>query len=182
MYEAIKCGVIGNEELFVRLERCPIKDLRKDAEFLAWTIAESVRLKAQVVSADEREGDLRRVLNFGHTIGHALEAETAYRQFLHGEAVAWGMIAATDISVATDRIDQEAARRVRDAVLRLGPLPSVSVNSRNILSLLQTDKKTRNGKLHFVLPREIGRVEIASDVPDKLVLEAMDELKRVSKA
>src|SRR6266581_8995708 len=98
MYEALKCGVIGNEELFVRLERCSIRDLRKDAEFLAWTIAESVRLKAQVVSADEREGDLRRVLNFGHTIGHALEAGTSYRQFLHGEAVAWGMIAASRIA------------------------------------------------------------------------------------
>ena len=182
LYESIKCGVIGNPALFDFLANTDPKKLRRNPAKLEWVIAESVKLKAEVVSSDERESGLRRILNFGHTIGHALEAETAYRQFLHGEAVAWGMIAATDISVATDRIDQEAARRVRDAVLRLGPLPSVSVNSRNILSLLQTDKKTRNGKLHFVLPREIGRVEIASDVPDKLVLEAMDELKRVSKA
>jgi len=182
LYESIKCGVIGNPALFDFLANTDPKKLRRNPAKLEWVIAESVKLKAEVVSSDERESGLRRILNFGHTIGHALEAETAYRQFLHGEAVAWGMIAATDISVATDRIDQEAARRVRDAVLRLGPLPSVSVNSRNILSLLQTDKKTRNGKLHFVLPREIGRVEIASNVPDKLVLEAVDELKRVSKA
>jgi len=182
LYESIKCGVIGNPALFDFLVDTDPKKLRRNPAKLEWVIAESVKLKAEVVSSDERESGLRRILNFGHTIGHALEAETAYRQFLHGEAVAWGMIAATDISVATDRIDQEAARRVRDAVLRLGPLPSVSVNSRNILSLLQTDKKTRNGKLHFVLPREIGRVEIASNVPDKLVLEAVDELKRVSKA
>ena len=182
LYESIKCGVIGNPALFDFLANTDPKKLRRNPAKLEWVIAESVKLKAEVVSSDERESGLRRILNFGHTIGHALEAETAYRQFLHGEAVAWGMIAATDISVATDRIDQEAARRVRDAVLRLGPLPSVSVNSRNILNLLQTDKKTRNGKLHFVLPREIGRVEIASNVPDKLVLEAVDELKRVSKA
>ena len=182
LYESIKCGVIGNPALFDFLANTDPKKLRRNPAKLEWVIAESVKLKAEVVSSDERESGLRRILNFGHTIGHALEAETAYRQFLHGEAVAWGMIAATDISVATDRIDQEAASRVRDAVLRLGPLPSVSVNSRSILNLLQTDKKTRNGKLHFVIPREIGRVEIASDVPDKLVLEAMDELKRVSKA
>jgi 3-dehydroquinate synthase len=182
LYESIKCGVIGNPALFDFLANTDPKKLRRNPAKLEWVIAESVKLKAEVVSSDERERGLRRILNFGHTIGHALEAETGYRQFLHGEAVAWGMIAATDISVATDRIDQEAASRVRDAVLRLGPLPSVSVNSRNILNLLQTDKKTRNGKLHFVLPREIGRVEIASDVPDKLVLEAVDELKRVSKA
>ena len=74
--------------------------LKRDPVELEWVIAESVKLKAEVVSADEREGGLRRVLNFGHTIGHALEAETGYRSFLHGEAVAWGMIAATNIAAA----------------------------------------------------------------------------------
>src|SRR5437870_10591155 len=98
MYEALKCGVIGNAELFARLENSSIKELRKDREFLTWVIAESVRLKAQIVSADEKESDLRRVLNLGHTLGHALEAATAYRQFLHGEADAWRMIAAANIS------------------------------------------------------------------------------------
>jgi len=181
LYESIKCGVIGKPALFDFLSSTDAKRLRRNPAKLAWVIAESVKLKAEVVSSDERESGLRRVLNFGHTIGHALEAETGYRQFLHGEAVAWGMIAATNISVATDRIDHQAANRVTEAVLRLGPLPGVRVNGRSILHLLQTDKKTRNGKLHFVLPREIGRVEIASNVPDKVVLEAIDELKRVSK-
>ena len=81
-----------------RLEKLQIKSLRRDAKTLEWVIAESVRLKAEVVSADEREGGLRRVLNLGHTIGHALESATKYRHFLHGEAVAWGMIAATYIA------------------------------------------------------------------------------------
>src|SRR5947207_7051951 len=125
MYEAVKCGVIGNEELFVRLERCSIKELRKDAEFLGWTIAESVRLKAQVVSADEREGDLRRVLNFGHTIGHALEAATNYRRLLHGEAVASGMIAASSIASDMSFCPRSVYERVRDATLQWGKLPAV---------------------------------------------------------
>ena len=90
---------------------------------LEWLIAESVRLKAEVVSADEREGGLRRVLNFGHTIGHALEAASGYRRFLHGEAVAWGMIAATHIAAATGRIDKNDAGRISEAVLGLGKLP-----------------------------------------------------------
>src|SRR5436309_2205228 len=129
LYESIKCGVIGNPALFDFLVDTDPKKLRRKPAKLEWVMADSVKLKAEVVSSDERESGLRRILNFGHTIGHALEAETAYRQFLHGEAVAWGMIAATDISVATDRIDHEAASPFRDAVLRLGPLPSVSVNS-----------------------------------------------------
>src|SRR5215475_9279673 len=98
MYEALKCGVIGNEELFAGLERTSIKNLRSTPDSLGWAIAESVRLKAKVVSADEREGDLRRVLNFGHTVGHALETATNYRHYLHGEAVAWGMIAAARLA------------------------------------------------------------------------------------
>src|SRR5207248_9539034 len=91
-YEVLKCGVIGKPELFRALERADLNKLRDDAARLEWVIAESVRLKAEVVASDERENGLRRILNLGHTIGHALEAETEYRHFLHGEAVAWGMI------------------------------------------------------------------------------------------
>ena len=107
LYEALKCGVIGKPALFDCLEKVQLKALRGDAAAIEWVIAESVRLKAEVVSSDERENGLRRVLNFGHTIGHALEAESGYRRFLHGEAVAWGMIAATHIAAATDRIDND---------------------------------------------------------------------------
>jgi 3-dehydroquinate synthase len=180
LYEALKCGVIGKPALFGGLEKVQLKALRRDAAMLEWVIAESVRLKAEVVSSDERESGRRRVLNFGHTIGHALEAESGYRRFLHGEAVAWGMIAATHIAAATDRIDPNDARRISDAVLRLGKLPKVEARSRDILRLLQSDKKTRNGVVHFVLPREIGKVEIVNDVAEKAVIEAMDELRRLS--
>jgi len=181
LYEALKCGVIGKPALFGCLEKIQVKALRRDAVMSGWVIAESVRLKAEVVCADERESGMRRVLNFGHTIGHALEAESGYRRFLHGEAVAWGMIAATHIAAVTDRIDHNAARRIFDAVLSLGPLPRVEARSRDIVRLLRSDKKTRNGVIHFVLPRKIGKVEIVNDVPGKVVVEAVNELRRLSK-
>jgi len=182
LYEALKCGVIGKPALFACLEKIRMKALRRDAATLEWVIAESVRLKAEVVSSDERESGLRRVLNFGHTIGHALEAESAYRRFLHGEAVAWGMIAATHIAATIGRIDQKAALRISGTVLSLGPLPRVEARSQDIVRLLRSDKKTRNGVVHFVLPREIGKVEIVNDVPEKVVVEAMNELRRLSKS
>lgn len=180
LYESLKCGVIGKPELFRRLEKIDVKALRRDAATLEWLIAESVKLKAEVVSADEREGGLRRVLNFGHTIGHALEAESGYRRFLHGEAVAWGMIAAVSIAREVGRCTPNGARRIQEAVLGMGPLPRVRAPSRDVLRLLQSDKKTRNGVVHFVLPREIGRVEVVNDVPEKIVIQVVDELRRLS--
>jgi 3-dehydroquinate synthase len=182
LYEALKCGVIGKPPLFGCLENVKVKALRRDAMALEWVIAESVRLKAEVVSSDERENGLRRVLNFGHTIGHALEAESGYRHFLHGEAVAWGMIAATHIAAMTGRIDNDAALRISNAVLNLGSLPKIQTRSRDLVRLLQRDKKTRNGIIHFVLPREIGKVEIVNDVPEKVITVALDELRRLSKS
>ena len=181
LYEALKCGVIGDVELFLRFEQNRAKILKRDPVELEWLIAQSVKLKAEVVSADEREGGLRRVLNLGHTIGHALEAETGYSRLLHGEAVAWGMIAATNIAMSVNRTDSVTAGRITDAVLGLGRLPEISVNARKILGRLQSDKKTQNGVVHFVLPREIGKVEVASDVPEDVVLNAVEELRRLSR-
>ena len=180
IYESLKCGVIGLPELFQTLERIQVRDLRRDPAKLERVIAESVKMKAKVVSADERESGLRRVLNFGHTVGHALEAVTGYRRFLHGEAVAWGMIAATKIAAALDKIDDGSARRIIEAVLGLGSLPRVEARGRAILRLLQSDKKTRDGIVHFVLPCAIGKVEIVSGVPDRIVLEAVEELRQLS--
>src|SRR5882724_10925354 len=180
VYESLKCGVIGHPELFRRLESIHLKTLRHDAQTLEWVITESVRLKAEVVASDEREHGLRRILNFGHTIGHALEAETEYRHFLHGEAVAWGMVAAANIAAGIKCLDADAAQRISEAVLANGKLPKVQVRSRSILRRLQSDKKTRNGAVHFVLPTEIGKVQVVNDVPEKIVIEAVDELRRLS--
>src|SRR5256714_2294688 len=181
LYEALKCGIIGNVELFLRFEQNRARILKRDPTELEWLIAQSVKLKAEVVSADEREDCLRRVLNLGHTIGHALEAETGYRRLLHGEAVAWGMIAATNIALSVGRTDRVTAGRIADAVLSLGRLPEVDVSSRKILARLQSDKKTQNGVVHFILPREIGKVEVASDVPSNAVVDAIEELRRLSR-
>lgn len=181
LYEALKCGIIGNVELFLRFEQSRARILKRDPAELEWVITQSVKLKAEVVSADEQEGGLRRVLNLGHTIGHALEAETNYRSLLHGEAVAWGMIAATNIALGVGRTDSVVAGRIADAILSLGKLPEVNVSSRKILARLQSDKKTQNGIVHFVLPREIGKVEIASDVPQSAVLNAVEEIRRLSR-
>jgi 3-dehydroquinate synthase len=181
LYEAIKCGIIGNVELFIRFEQNRDRILKRDPAELEWLIAQSVKLKAEVVSADEHEGGLRRVLNLGHTIGHALEAETGYRKLLHGEAVAWGTIAATNIALSVGRTDSVTAGRISDAVLSLGRLPELNVSTTKIIGRLQADKKTQNGVVHFVLPREIGKVEISSDVPESAVVSAVEELRRLSR-
>lgn len=180
IYEAVKCGVIGRPHLFSALEGIEIKKIRRDLVLLEQVIAQSVELKAEVVLADEREGGLRRVLNFGHTIGHALEAETKYQYFLHGEAVAWGMIAATNVSKAIGKLDDSSAERINAAILRLGPLPPVKVKTSNIIKLLLSDKKTRQGSVHFVLPTAIGKTEIVKDVPEAVIVKAIEELKRLS--
>ncbi len=181
LYEALKCGIIGDLDLFLRFETKRAQILKRDPVEVEGIIAQSVKLKAEVVSADEHEGGLRRVLNLGHTIGHALEAETGYKTLLHGEAVAWGLIAATNIALAVGRTDSVTAGRIADAVLGLGRLPEIKVNPRKILGRLQADKKTQGRVVHFVLPREIGKVEIAADVPDSVIINAVEELRRLSR-
>ncbi|HLB92562.1 MAG TPA: 3-dehydroquinate synthase [Terriglobales bacterium] len=181
LYESLKCGVIGDAGLFKLFEDRRRELLDRDPVVLEKVIADSVRLKASVVSADEREGGLRQVLNFGHTIGHALEAETQYKLLLHGEAVAWGMIAATHIALSTGKLDSVAAGRITNSVLGLGRLPRLKLKTANIVKRLRSDKKTRQGVVHFILPREIGKVEIASDVPEAIVRSAVDEIRKLAR-
>ena len=180
LYEALKCGVIGNARIFEFMEQQRDAVLRRDAAALEWLITECVRMKAAVVAADEREADLRRILNFGHTIGHALEAETSYKQYLHGEAVAWGMVAAAMIGAAVQKTNPETARRIISAVLAYAALPRVTVRSKRLAKRLRADKKALDGVVHFVLPLEIGRVEVVCDVPERAIIHAIDELRTLS--
>jgi 3-dehydroquinate synthase len=182
LYEALKCGIIGDPALFRLFEDWRREILDRDPAAVEKVIADSVRLKASVVSADEREGGLRQILNFGHTIGHALEAETRYTQLLHGEAVAWGMIAATHIALATGKLDRATAGRISDSILSLGKLPRAQWKTANIVKRLRSDKKTRHGMVHFVLPRAIGKVEITSDVPEVVVRSAIDEIRKLARS
>ena len=180
LYEALKCGVIRDPAIFEFMEQKREAILRRDSAALEWLIAECVRVKAKVVAADEREAGLRRILNFGHTIGHALEAETAYKRFLHGEAVAWGMIGACMIAAALQKTDAATAQRVISTALAYAPLPKVSVRARNILRRLKSDKKTLDGVVHFVLPTRLGSVEVVPDVPEKVVMQAVEEMRCLS--
>ena len=182
LYEALKCGVIRNAAIFDFMEKERERVLTREPAALEWLITECIRVKAEVVEADERENDLRRILNFGHTIGHALEAETSYRYFLHGEAVAWGMVAASMIAAAMQKTSAETAQRIISSVLAYATLPKVEVRSKNIARRILSDKKTANGVTHFVLPSEIGKVQISSEVPQKAVLQAVDELRHLSHA
>lgn len=177
LYESLKCGIIRRADIFERMDRERQAILQRDPETLAWLITESVRVKADVVSADETETGERRILNFGHTIGHALEAETGYKYFLHGEAVAWGMIAATMIAAGLHKTDSATAQRIISSILALAPLPKIEVSARRTANRIKGDKKTVHGVTHFILPREIGRVDVVTDVPERAVLQAIEELK-----
>jgi 3-dehydroquinate synthase len=181
LYESLKCGIIGDPGLFRLFEDRRREILDRDPVVVEKVIADSVRLKASVVSADEREGGLRQVLNLGHTIGHALEAETRYTHLLHGEAVAWGMIAATHIALSTGKLDSVTAGRITNSVLGFGRLPRMKFQTASILKRLRSDKKTRHGVVHFIVPREIGKVEITSDVPEPIVRSAVEEIRKLAR-
>jgi 3-dehydroquinate synthase len=177
LYESLKSGVIRNPQIFEFMEHNREKILAKHPGSLEWLIAESVRVKAEVVGQDEEERGLRKILNFGHTIGHALEGETGYKVFLHGEAVAWGMVAATMIAMEMDRIPRSTAQRIIDLVLAYGPLPKVDVRPKEIFRRLGSDKKTLDGLIHFVLPSDVGKVEIVTDVREEVVMRVVEELR-----
>jgi 3-dehydroquinate synthase len=177
LYEIIKCGVIRDAELFALLDESAESVLEQKPELVERVIADAVRIKAEVVSADEREGDLRRILNFGHTVGHALEAETEYKRFLHGEAVAFGMRAATALAVRTADLaapDQAAIERV---IAKYGPIPPVNgIPAERLAARLGSDKKTVQGNVHFVLPTRIGEVRIVSGIDNHIVLESIQSV------
>jgi 3-dehydroquinate synthase len=177
LFESLKCGVIRDRALFDFMERNPKKVLDRNARTMQRVIADSVRVKADVVSADEKESGLRRILNFGHTIGHALEAATEYSHFLHGEAVAWGMIAAAAIARDGGFCRAETAERIASATLAYGPLPPVVCEVQDILGRLGADKKTVGGTVHFVLPQKIGTVKISADVPAQIIRNAVEMIK-----
>ena len=172
LYEVIKYGMIADRGLFERVGRDLRAIVRREQDALAPVIADSCRIKAQVVSEDERESGLRRILNFGHTAGHAIEAVTKYRRFRHGEAVACGMLVVADLGVRRGIFPEADRAALTDLVARLGPLPSVAdLSAQALLEAMRRDKKVRQGRLHVVLPTGIGSTRIVDDVTD-------DEFKR----
>ncbi len=176
LQEAIKSGVIYDAKLFRYMEQNADAILSGDPAALTRVVTASVRVKADVVSKDERESGPRMILNFGHTLGHAIEAATGYKQLLHGEAVGWGSIAATYFSQARGTITQEQADRIIALIVRYGPLPGFTAKAEKLVALTASDKKTRSGRRAFVLAKGIGATEIIYDVTDAELLTAANEM------
>ena len=177
LYEVVKYGMIASRELFDRVARHTKEIFAKDPDALLPAIVESCRIKARVVSEDERESGLRRILNFGHTVGHALETVTKYRRYRHGEAIALGMLAAADLAVARGALADRERQALEQLVAQLGPLPTVSdLSTDEMLEAVRRDKKVVDGRLHFVLAIEIGATMTVDDVTEE---ELRGVLKRL---
>jgi 3-dehydroquinate synthase len=185
MAEVIKYGVIGDAELFTDLERAaapnPSGGLANleavGPELLQRLLERSAAAKAVVVAADEHEGGLRAILNYGHTLGHVIETLSGYTTWLHGEAVAMGMLAAGEIAVALGLWSAAEQRRQRALIAAAGlPQHWPHLDLSAVLSCLQADKKVRAGKVRFVLPTAIGQVIIRDDVSSDTIVAALERL------
>ena len=174
--EAIKYGIIYDDSLFADIASSLPDLLRREPSSLLRCISRSCQIKADVVALDETEQGIRAILNFGHTVGHALESITSYRRYKHGEAISIGMVSAALIGEAigvTPTAVTHAIRRIlKDAGLPIA-FPK-DVDNGQILAAAQRDKKTESGKLRFVLARKIGEVYVQSDVPIAAIEEALD--------
>ena len=174
LYEVIKYGVIASRDLFDRVSRDLTGIFERTRSVLVPVIAESCRIKAAVVSQDERESGLRRTLNFGHTVGHAIETVSRYRRFRHGEAIAYGMLAAGNIAVSRGVLPEGDFSALAGLVANLGPLPSVSdLSTKQLSEAIRRDKKVLKGRLHVVLPTSIGETVIVDDVTEREIQRAL---------
>ena len=177
LYEITKYGVISDPRLFAFLENSIEALANRDAKALDFVIPRCIEAKAAVVSRDERESGLREILNFGHTFAHAFETATRYRKYLHGEAVGWGIIAASRLSRRMGLLAAEDAARIEMLVRRVGPLPSLpAAKPSRLVPIMHADKKVRGGKLRLVLTRKIGTAETLGPVAPKLVAEILRRL------
>jgi 3-dehydroquinate synthase len=173
LYEVVKYGMIASRTLFDLITANTAGIFDRDPAVLVPAIVESCRIKARVVTEDERESGLRRILNFGHTIGHALEAVTKYRRFKHGEAIAFGMLGAADLAVSRGALAEEARQALASLITTLGPLPPIGdLSAREVLAAVKRDKKIVHGRLHFVVATAIGVTTTVNDVSE-------DELRAV---
>jgi 3-dehydroquinate synthase len=179
VYEAVKHAVLAGPALFGWVEKHVGELTATNTALVEALVARAVKVKVDVVSRDEREADLRRILNLGHTYGHALEEATGYRRFLHGEAVAWGMLLVTHLAEITGVLDPAVGRRIAALVRSVGPLPTLrGLREERILELLPRDKKAVGGKIHWVLPENIGKVRVTPDVAADAVAQAFRDVQR----
>ena len=178
LYEAVKHGVLSGPALFGWLEQKVVGLRAGDAALLETLVARAARVKVDVVSRDEREAALRRVLNLGHTFGHALEEATGYRRFLHGEAVAWGLLLVVRLAELVGVLEPRVAKRIAGLVRAVGPLPGMSgLRAEKVLGLLPRDKKAMGGRIHWVLPEGLGKVCVTPDVPWEAVTQTFRDVQ-----
>ena len=181
MAEVIKYGVIWDADLFAQLEAAPRLDqYRSIAPTLLETLLErSCQAKATVVSQDEKEAALRAILNYGHTIGHAIENGMHYKGINHGEAVAIGMVAAGRIAIKMERWDPADVQR-QNQVIKTAKLPTQLpglLDPEVLIQALQWDKKVKDGQVRFILPTAIGQVELRDDVPPSIIRSVLEDLR-----
>ncbi len=177
--EAIKYGVIADAGLFEQLYRNLEDVLSYNKEQLENLISRCIAIKIAIVEHDERESGLRKILNLGHTIGHALEQATAYRRLRHGEAVAWGMLAAGSMAISRGLWNSEEFEKLKSIVRRAGALyPPGKVTTNDIVKALKHDKKKTGKALAFVLPERTGKVKIVNDVTPEEVVAAIQFMLR----
>ncbi len=178
LQESVKAALIQDRKLFSYMQQKQELTRAADDVTLTRIIAASIRVKAAVVTQDEREAGLRMILNFGHTLGHAIEAATNYKQLLHGEAVAWGSIAALHLGFARRSITAKQFATMANLILAYGPLPRFRASASELVRLTSSDKKNRSGRRAFVLPTGISAVEIVYDVTDAELLAAAEAMLR----
>jgi 3-dehydroquinate synthase len=164
--EVIKHSIIADAAMFAYLEKNIAKVLRRDSAALEYLVPRNAVIKARVVSSDERESGLREILNFGHTFAHALESTTHYRRFQHGEAVAWGMMAAALLGHEIGVTRADDVSRIVTLVRSIGPFPAwPRVSAKTLVASMRADKKARDGQIRFVLTSRIGNAGSYDDVP-----------------
>nr|HID57795.1 3-dehydroquinate synthase [Desulfobacterales bacterium] len=179
--EIIKYGIISDEELFSLLEKESEAIKNRDLGLIEFLVERSCEIKSEVVKKDEKELGLRRILNFGHTLGHALESISDFR-FSHGEAISIGMVAAAKISSKLGYLDDVSCNRIEMAIKRYG-LPHcipADLDTERIFTLIKNDKKALKGRPNFVLVRDIGNPFVTDEVPGKIVEETINGMKVAS--
>ena len=181
LIESIKAGIIRDRALVRFMEEHVAQVLARDPKALEKVIAASIRMKAGVVNKDERESGLRMILNLGHTVGHALEQATNYKALLHGEAVAWGMIAALYLARTRGTISANQFERLESLIYLYGPFPPLSLGLRRLVAATGSDKKNIGGVRRFVLPIGIGDAGIVEDVTPAELEEAVGYMLAQSK-
>lgn len=175
LFEVIKHGMIWSPSLFDFLRDKRDTILKRNQDTLETIVADSVRIKAEIVAKDEREGNLRRILNYGHTLGHTLEAETDYVRLLHGEAVGFGMVAAARLAESLGMFDRTGRKALEALIASYGPIPELTgVDPSHLVHRIRGDKKTTKGHVHFILPEKIGVVRVVRDPEPSLVQAATE--------